>query len=83
MDLELAPGRYPLPLSDRWILVALVPVPGVIVLGHFLDGALVELVDDPLDVLGYLRASAAFRRSARSSSPFSSAPSTQGWEDSR
>jgi hypothetical protein len=28
--------------------------PRVIVLGLFLDGALVELVDDPLDVLGYL-----------------------------
>jgi hypothetical protein len=79
MDLEIAcaPGRYLLPLSDRWLLVALAPVPGVIVLGLFLDGALVELVDDPLDVLGYLRASATFRRSSRSSSPFSSAPSTR------
>ena len=40
-------------------------VPGVIVLGLFLDGALVELVDDPLDVLGYLRGSADFRRASR------------------
>jgi hypothetical protein len=57
---RLRPGRYLLPLSDRWLLVALAPVPGVIVLGLFLDGALVELVDDPLDVLGYLRTSPAF-----------------------
>ena len=56
MDLELVPRRYP--LSDRWTLVALVPVSGVVVLGLFLDGELVKLVDDPLDVLGYLRASA-------------------------
>ena len=55
MVLEFAPGRYPFPLSDRWILVVLVPVPGVVVLGLFLDGEIVELVDDPLDVLGYLR----------------------------
>jgi hypothetical protein len=58
MNLEVTPGRYRLPLSDRWTLVALVPVSGVVVLGLFLDGDLVELVDDPLDVLGYLRASA-------------------------
>ncbi len=70
LELASAPGRYLLPLSDRWPLVALAPVPGEIVLGLFLDGALVELVNNPLDVLGYLRASAAFWRS----SPFSSAP---------
>ena len=31
------------------------PVPGDLVIGLFLDGELVELVDDPLDVAGYLR----------------------------
>ena len=46
----------------------LVPAPGVFVLGLFLDGALVEFVDDPLDVLGYLRASADFRRAPRTRS---------------
>ena len=58
MDLELAPGRYPIPRSNRWTLVVLVPVFGVVVLGLFLDGEIVELIDDPLDVLGYLRTSA-------------------------
>ena len=71
MDLEIAsaPGRYLLPLSDRWILIALAPVPGVVVLGLFLEGVLAELVADPLDVRSYLRASAAFGRSSSSSFP--------------
>lgn len=49
MDLELtpAPGRYPFRLSDRWIVVALVPLPGVVVLGFFLDGELVQVIDEP------------------------------------
>ena len=71
MDLELAsaPGRYLLQLSDRWLLVALAPVPGVIVLGLFLDDALVEVVDDPPDVLGYFRAYPALGERLRGSVP--------------
>jgi hypothetical protein len=41
-------------------------VPGILILGLFCDGALVEVVDDPLDVASYLHSSAALRRAARS-----------------
>ncbi len=55
VDLSPAPGRYPFPLSSSWTAVALEPLAGLFVVGLFLDGDLVELVDDPPDVRGYLR----------------------------
>ena len=52
MDLELdlfpTAGRHAVRLSDRWAVVALVPIDGVVVLGFFLDGELLYLTDEPV-----------------------------------
>lgn len=50
-----APGRYPFPLSPRWTAVAIVPVPGFVAVGLFLDGEPVEVLTDPDEVASYLR----------------------------
>jgi hypothetical protein len=49
MDLDLAPapGRHLIRLSDRWHVVALEPIDGVLVLGIFLPGELVQVIDEP------------------------------------
>jgi len=46
--LSPAPGRIPVCLSPRLTVVVLEPVPGVVVLGYFVDGELVY-VDDGED----------------------------------
>lgn len=48
-DVELAPapGRFPIHLSARLTVVAMVPVDGEVVLGFFLDGEFVHVVDEP------------------------------------
>lgn len=53
-DLTPAPGRYPFHLSPRWTAVVLVPVPGVVAVGLFLDGEPVEVIDEQEDVLDYV-----------------------------
>jgi hypothetical protein len=47
IDLFPTAGRHPVRLTDRWTVVALVPIDGVVVLGFFLDGELLYLTDQP------------------------------------
>ena len=47
IDLFPTAGRYPLPITDRLTVVALVPIDGMVVLGFFLDGELLYLTDEP------------------------------------
>lgn len=47
IDLFPTADRYPLPITDRWTVVALVPLDGVLVLGFILDGDLLYLTDEP------------------------------------
>jgi hypothetical protein len=54
LDLRPAPGRFPIQLSARWTAVFIEPLPGVLALGLFLDGASVEIVTEPDDVRGHL-----------------------------
>lgn len=55
-DISPAPGRYPFPLTPRWTAVAIVPVPGVVMLGLFLDGEPVEVLTEPEEVAARLLA---------------------------
>jgi hypothetical protein len=45
-DLTPAPGRFPFPLGGGWIAVAIIPWPGMVALGLFLDGEPVEILED-------------------------------------
>lgn len=47
IDLFPTAGRYPLPLTDRWTIVAMVPIDGMVVLGFVLDGEPLYLTDEP------------------------------------
>lgn len=47
LDLSPAPGRYPFRLSERLLVVVLDIAGELAVLGFFLDGELVHLVDEP------------------------------------
>jgi hypothetical protein len=60
-----APGRVPVTISPRWVVVLLTPVLGVLVLGLVRDEKLVEVIDDPQDVDSYLRSSRDLRRASR------------------
>lgn len=54
LDISTAPGRYPVALSPRWAAVFLEPLPGVLALGLFLDGAPVEVIDSDDDARAHL-----------------------------
>lgn len=48
IDLFPTAGRHPVRLTDRWIVVALVPIDGEVVLGFLVDGELLYLTDEPV-----------------------------------
>jgi hypothetical protein len=46
-DISPASGRHPIRLTERWTIVVLEPVPGLIAVGVFFDGELLYGVDEP------------------------------------
>lgn len=47
LDISRAPRRSPIRLSSRWTLVVLEPLPGVVAVGVFLDGGLLDVINEP------------------------------------
>ncbi len=54
------------PLTSHWTAVVIELTPGVLAVKLFFDGEPVEVIDEPDDVLDYLRALSACRRPSRS-----------------
>jgi hypothetical protein len=48
LDLLPAPGRYPFHLTDRLAVVVMNPIDDVVVVGYFLDGGLIWMLEDPI-----------------------------------